>query len=68
LAIVGLLIARAPSRCDDDRRFGHVCGHCGHKVESGRMRALIGWQRQVGGVRQPHDPHLDFVHCFASLL
>ena len=30
---------RTPSRCDDDRRFGHVCGYRGDEVEAGRMRA-----------------------------
>src|SRR5712691_1177691 len=29
------------------------------------MLALIGRQRQVGGVRQPHHPDLDFAHGLA---
>jgi hypothetical protein len=46
----------------DDCWYWRVCGYCGHEVEPGRVRALIGRERQVGGVRQPHNPHLEFDH------
>src|SRR5215467_8290958 len=52
----------APTRRDDDRRAG---GHRGDEVEPGRVRALIGRERQIGGVREPHDPNFDLAHRLA---
>src|SRR6516225_3379789 len=52
----------AAARRDDDGGAGR---HRGDEVEPGRVRALIGRERQVGGVREPHDPNFDFAHRLA---
>src|SRR5262249_22883639 len=52
----------APARRDDD---GRARGNRGDEVESGRVRAVIGRQRQAGGVSKPHDANFDFAHRLA---
>ena len=56
--------ARAPARSYD----GAVGGYGGEQIEPGGVRALIGRQRQVVAVRQPHDADLDRVHRLSHLL
>ena len=58
---------RPRARRELDRRLG---GHCGKQIQTGGVRALILRQRQVGGMRQPHDAHLDVLaaaHGFAPV-
>jgi hypothetical protein len=49
----------ALARRDDHRRIGR---HRGDEIEASRELALIGRQRQVAGVRQPHHADFDPAH------
>src|SRR5215813_13402930 len=75
-AVIGVDRARgiehrdAVMQCEPRPRPDLALNPCGQREgkpgrdrgEPGRVRALIGWERQIGGVREPHDPNFDLVH------
>src|SRR5271154_6630029 len=47
---------RSSAWCDLDRR---ACRHRGEEIEARGVRAVVGRQRQISRMRQPHDAQLD---------